>query len=154
MSTAGTDTAIYDTHHLVASALAGQQQRYTTNRRLLIDVLLDTDGPITIADILATDEALAQSSAYRNLVILEEAGVVQRIVTSDDHARFELAESVTGRHHHHLICESCGKIFDIFLPAEVEQALDDALHGEADRLGFRGDHHRVDLIGDCRNCLD
>ncbi|MEM8925428.1 MAG: Fur family transcriptional regulator [Actinomycetota bacterium] len=154
MSTAGQDTSLYDTHHLVASRLAGQQQRYTANRRVLIDVLLGTNGPITIADILSSGEGLAQSSAYRNLVILEEAGVVQRIVTSDDHARFELAESVTGRHHHHLICESCGDIFDIVLPPEVEHALDEALNGEADRLGFQGDHHRVDLVGSCRNCRD
>ena len=93
----------YDVHHLVASQLAASEQRYTDNRRQLVDILVDTEGPVTIADILDQGEDLAQSSAYRNLVVLEEAGVVHRIITSDDHARFELTEAVTGHHHHHLV---------------------------------------------------
>ena len=32
---------------------------------------------------------------YRNLSILERAGVVQKVVTSDEWARFELAEDLT-----------------------------------------------------------
>ena len=39
--------------------------------------------------------SLAQSSAYRNLVVLEQAGAVNRIVTADDFARFELAQDLT-----------------------------------------------------------
>ena len=34
---------------------------------------------------------------YRNLSVLERAGVVQRIVTTDEWARYELAEDLTDR---------------------------------------------------------
>jgi Fe2+ or Zn2+ uptake regulation protein len=132
--------------------LAGAGQRYTANRRLLVDVLISSDGPLTIAGILDRGRPLAQSSAYRNLVILEEAGVVHRIITSDDHARFELTETITGNHHHHLICDCCGDIFDVTLSAEIETLLQGALADEAERLGFAGRHHRVDLVGVCRSC--
>lgn len=152
MTESTAEPSVYDVHHLVASQLAAQDQRYTENRRQLIDILIRTDGPVTIADILARGDTLAQSSAYRNLVVLEEAGVVHRIITSDDHARFELTEAVTGRHHHHLICEHCGNIYDVILPPELERVLDEALAIEARRLDFDGDHHRVDLIGHCRSC--
>ena len=141
-----------DVHQLAATRLAAHTQRYTTNRRRLVDVLIGSEGPLTIAGILATAADLAQSSAYRNLVVLEEAGVVHRIITSDDHARFELTEAITGQHHHHLICERCGMIYDVTLPADLEQALERALAGEAARLAFRGDHHRVDLVGLCEAC--
>jgi Fur family ferric uptake transcriptional regulator len=141
-----------DIHQLAATRLAGLGQRYTANRRLLVDVLIESEGPLPIAGILERGRPLAQSSAYRNLVVLEEAGVVHRIVTSDDHARFELTETVTGRHHHHLICDRCGEIFDITLPADIEELLDAALADQAARLGFVGDHHRVDLVGLCRPC--
>lgn len=143
----------YDVHHLVASQLAAQEQRYTDNRRQLVDILAQTDGPVTIADILDQGDDLAQSSAYRNLVVLEDAGVVHRIITSDDHARFELTETVTGHHHHHLICERCGRIFDVILPPTLEHQLDRSLHDAAAAIGFVGDHHRVDLIGSCRACV-
>lgn len=142
----------YNVHHLAATRLAAAAQRYTTNRRQLVDVLHSSTGPLTIAGILAEQGDLAQSSAYRNLVVLEEAGVVHRIVTSDDHARFELTETMTGHHHHHLICDRCGEIFDVTLPSELEMALDAALSSEAGRLAFRGSHHRVDLIGHCSRC--
>ncbi len=141
-----------DVHQLAATRLATHAHRYTSNRRRLVDVLIGSEGPLTIAGILATNAELAQSSAYRNLVVLEEAGVVHRIVTSDDHARFELTEAITGQHHHHLICERCGMIYDVTLPPDVERALERSLAGEAKRLGFLGDHHRVDLVGVCQPC--
>ncbi len=141
-----------DVHTLAAARLGAQSQRYTANRRLLVDILIEASGPLTIAGILASKDELAQSSAYRNLVVLEGAGVVHRIVTSDDHARFELTEAITGQHHHHLICELCGMIYDITLPKALEEKLEESLMIEARRLGFRGDHHRVDLVGTCTGC--
>ena len=142
----------YDVHRLAATRLSGCSQRYTSNRRRLVEVLMASSGPLTMADILNGRSELAQSSAYRNLVVLEDAGVVQRIVTSDDHARFELTETITGQHHHHLICDGCGVILDITLAAELEATLEASLAGEASRLGFMGSHHRVDLIGRCQTC--
>lgn len=142
----------YDVHRLAATRLSGRSQRYTANRRRLVDVLIASSGPLTMAGILTSRSELAQSSVYRNLVVLEEAGVVHRIVTSDDHARFELTETITGQHHHHLICDRCGVILDVTLTAELEASLEASLAREADRLGFRGSHHRVDLIGHCQAC--
>lgn len=141
-------------HQLAATKLAATSQRYTSNRRTVVDALLACHGPTTIAEILAADNELAQSSTYRNLVVLEEAGVVHRIVTSDDHARFELTEAITGHHHHHLICEHCGRITDVTLDPAVESALETALRQAAKTHGFVGQHHRVDLVGTCRLCPD
>lgn len=141
-----------DVHKLAATRLATHDQRYTSNRRRLVEILIESSGPLTIAGILATRADLAQSSAYRNLVVLEEAGVVHRIITSDDHARFELTEAITGRHHHHLICDGCGLIYDVTLPPDVERKLEASLLAEAVRLSFLGNHHRVDLVGMCADC--
>lgn len=143
---------LYEVHTLAAARLDASDQRYTNNRRLLVEVLAGALGPLTMAGILDGQDLMAQSSAYRNLTVLEEAGVVHRIVTSDDHARFELTETITGNHHHHLICDQCGDIVDVTLPPTLEAALDSSLTEEANRLGFVGNHHRVDLIGQCRSC--
>lgn len=139
-------------HQMSATKLAAVGQRYTTNRKCVVDALLGLPGPATIAELLAAGEALAQSSTYRNLVVLEDVGVVHRIVTSDDHARFELTEEITGQHHHHLICERCGVIIDVTLEPKVESVLEEALAKGADAHGFRGIHHRVDLLGVCKTC--
>lgn len=152
MATSGDRAHLNDIHTLAATRLAASSQRYTANRRQLVEILTSSAGPLTIAGILTGQSELAQSSAYRNLTVLEEAGVVQRIVTSDDHARFELTESITGHHHHHLICDGCGVIFDVTLPAALEEQLEAALAIRASELAFDGDHHRVDLVGSCRTC--
>lgn len=139
-------------HQIAATKLVAAGQRYTANRKQVVDVLLSATGPSTIAEILDDSEGLAQSSTYRNLVVLEQAGVVHRIVTSDDHARFELTEAITGQHHHHLICETCGVIIDVTLATDLETRLEQCLLRAAADHGFHGVHHRVDLLGMCQDC--
>ena len=135
----------------VAALLRRADQRYTTGRRRLVAALQAGDGPLTITQILAEDDTLAQSSVYRNLTILEEVGAVTRIVTRDDFARYELAEHLTG-HHHHLICSSCGDVADFALDTRAETSLDRALQRAAERVGFEVDTHRLDLLGTCADC--
>ncbi len=146
------DLQVTNVHQMAATKLASVNQRYTTNRRLVVDALLTLPGPATIAEVLDACPQLAQSSTYRNLVVLEEVGAVHRIVTSDDHARYELSEEITGHHHHHLICDGCGVILDVTIDASVEAALEAALAKAAAHLRFTGVHHRVDLIGVCNGC--
>jgi Fe2+ or Zn2+ uptake regulation protein len=135
----------------VATRLREINQRLTTNREAIIDVLSRAPRPLTIPEILAARRRLAQSSVYRNLVVLEQAGLVHRIVTSDEHARFELAEDLTG-HHHHLICAACGMIEDVPASAGLEKSVRVATTQIARTTGFRTQHHRVDLVGLCRDC--
>ena len=138
---------------LIASQLQAVGQRYTSNRRRLISILLRSSKPLSINQILDMDPELAQSSAYRNLTVLEEAGSIARIVTSADHARYELAEEIL-EHHHHIICSPCGEILDFRLSDSIEETLEASLQEIADQLGFTLDTHRLDLIGTCTLCKD
>jgi Fur family transcriptional regulator, ferric uptake regulator len=140
-----------DLVNTIATRLREINQRLTTNREAIIDVLSRAPRPLTIPEILAARRGLAQSSVYRNLVVLEQAGLVHRIVTSDEHARFELAEDLTG-HHHHLICAACGMIEDVPASAGLEKSVRVATAQIARTTGFRTQHHRVDLVGLCRDC--
>jgi Fe2+ or Zn2+ uptake regulation protein len=135
----------------VAALLRTADQRYTTGRRRLVGVLQTGGGPLTITQILAIDDSLAQSSVYRNLTILEEVGAVSRIVTRDDFARYELAEHLT-EHHHHLICSTCGDVVDFSLSGEAEEALEKALGSAARKAGFTVEGHQLDLLGVCAGC--
>jgi Fur family ferric uptake transcriptional regulator len=141
-----------DPHHLAAERLRDADQRYTRSREALIEVLTAADAPLTIAEIVARDQRLAVSTAYRNLVVFEDAGVVHRIVTSDEHARYELDEVLTERHHHHLVCSRCGVVRDFTVADTLEVELDRALLRVAKSNGFAAEHHRLDLIGRCEQC--
>jgi len=135
----------------ITALLRRTDQRYTRGRRALVATLQGVGQPVTIPQILEASDGLAQSSVYRNLVVLEEAGVVTRIVTNDDFARYELAERLT-EHHHHLICSSCGDVSDFSLGHHTEASLDTALHQVADAVGFTVETHRLDLVGVCADC--
>lgn len=135
----------------ITALLRRADQRYTKGRRALVAALRSTGQPVTILQILDAADGLAQSSVYRNLAVLEEAGVVTRIVTNDEFARYELAERLT-EHHHHLICSACGDVFDFSLGARAEASLDRSLHRIADDAGFTVESHRLDLVGTCSSC--
>src|SRR5206468_10250851 len=62
----------------------------------LIELLADAGSPVSIPDILAGGSGLKQSSVYRNLAALEQAGVVRRLVTDEEFGRYELAEDLIG----------------------------------------------------------
>lgn len=125
--------------------------RYTPRRERLVAVLVGAPRPMTIAEICAGAPDLALSSTYRNLMVLETAGVVHRIVTGDDYARFELAEDLTG-HHHHLVCTACGAVEDLPAAPALESAVAEAGRHARQRVGFRAERHRLDLLGRCRAC--
>jgi len=93
---------------------------------------------------------LATSSAYRNLVVLEQAGAVHRVVTREDFARYELAEELT-EHHHHLVCSSCGRVRDLSSDADIERLMK-AVSAKASQEGFTAIAHRLDIVGLCEDC--
>ncbi len=142
---------MHDVDDVVAQRLRDSDQRYTPARRALVAALRSANGPVSIPDIQRLTDDLPQSSVYRNLSVLESAGVVSRIVGTDEFGRFELAEDLIG-HHHHLLCEECGAMLDVTVPPEIEAQLDGALEKLAAASGFDLHHHRLDLVGRCAKC--
>lgn len=135
----------------VEGRLRGAGQRYTTQRRDLVHLLERTGSPRSIPEILADAGELKQSSVYRNLAALEQAGVVRRVPTDEEYGRYELAEELIG-HHHHLVCANCGAMRDVEAPATLEGTLDATLDRIASRAGFARVQHRLELVGLCADC--
>jgi Fe2+ or Zn2+ uptake regulation protein len=142
--------SLSDLHTTVAGRLRAAGQRYTAQREGLVAALERARKPLSTAEIVAAHTG-PQSSVYRNLSVLEHAGVVRRVITEGEFARFELAEELT-EHHHHLICSNCGKVEDVRIPPALETTMDRTLDRLARRSGFAKVRHRLDLIGTCRAC--
>jgi Fur family transcriptional regulator, ferric uptake regulator len=86
------------------------------------------------------------ASVYRVLEQLDDLGLVHRVDLGDGSARFEPAQP-GGAHHHHLVCEGCGR---------VDQFDDDALERTLERVasaqGYRLAQHDIVLRGACDEC--
>jgi len=85
------------------------------------------------------------ASVYRALEVLTSLRLVHRLDV-DGTACFEPADP-SGDHHHHAICERCGKR-DAFEDPELERLID----GVAARLGYDVGAHDVVLRGHCPDC--
>lgn len=138
-------------HDAVERRLEEHDQRYTPMRRLLVEALAASGRPLTVPEILDRAPEIPQSSAYRNVTALIDAGVARRVATSDDHWRVELAEEISG-HHHHLVCGICGRVEDVPPSPTLEHALGATARLVAGRTGFVVNEHRLDLVGTCATC--
>jgi Fur family transcriptional regulator, ferric uptake regulator len=145
------DPGTTDVHEVAARRLREQNQRYTRGRHQIVESLVALRQPVTIPELLAHDASVAQSSAYRNLAVLEEAEVVRRVQSADEFVRWELSEDLT-EHHHHLICTVCGSVVDVTIPPALERSIDQVVARIEADTGFRTDSHRVDLLGRCAAC--
>ena len=138
-------------HDAAATELRSADQIYTTGRRELVELLASMGRPVTIPDLLGERPKLTQSSVYRNLAMLEAVGVVQKVVSTDDRARFELAENLMG-HHHHLICVECGRVDDFVVSPAAEHRIESVLEQAITDTGFQPSGHRLDIVGTCVDC--
>lgn len=138
-------------HETAAARLRAIGQRYTPNRRTLVEVLSGARQPLTIPEILSDRPGLAQSSVYRNLGVLRVAKVARRVLTSEEFARYELTEDLT-EHHHHLVCSSCGAVEDFTVTSRLERTMQRAITEATAGRRFAPLSHRLDLIGLCGRC--
>jgi len=139
-------------HRQVEHRLSDLDVRYTRGRRAVVSALADADGPRSAAELsIALGGSVPLSSLYRTLTVLEESGVVQPHYGTKGLARYELAEWLTG-HHHHLVCIECGTVEDVDVPAEYEHQVTSLVEDIARRSSFTPTGHALEIDGLCRDC--
>jgi Fe2+ or Zn2+ uptake regulation protein len=122
--------------------------RLTEPRRAVANLVAARSGHFTAADLAADARRrrlrIGRATIFRALDVFAELHLVERVdLPEGDHA-YVACDPV---HHHHAICTSCGRSFDV-----AEVGLDDVLAETGRRLGFRVTSHRVELFGACAAC--
>jgi Fe2+ or Zn2+ uptake regulation protein len=143
----------------MAAALLGEVDRlrgllataghaWTRPRAAVLQVLVGVPTPVKVEEIHARlaqwpgGRGINLSSVYRTVNLLHSLGMVWRIQLGDGPQRYELAEDFRG-HHHHFVCERCGRIEDVRrCPLEGAD------------LGAGVRRHHLELFGLCRDCAD
>jgi len=136
----------------VEQRLAAHQIRYTKGRQAVVAALSKADGPLSAAEVhTEVRPAVPLSSLYRTLAVLEEAGVLVPHFGHKSVTRYELAEWLTG-HHHHLVCIDCGAVDDVELPRTMEQKVANLVEGISAHAGFTPTDHTLEIEGRCARC--
>src|SRR5438477_5595073 len=121
----------------------------TAQRDLILDVFLHTEGHMSGEDLyrLVHDEdpSVGQTTVYRTLRLLTDAGLAREVRFGDGRAHYE--HNYKHEHHDHMICSECGKIIEFYSP-ELE-AIQDAM---AAKYKFQLTEHLLRMIGICADC--
>lgn len=84
------------------------------------------------------------ATVYRTLRALAADGALDVLRDDPDRARYRLCSA---EHHHHLVCEECGRVVEI-----PECEVDGWAEKVARAHGFRVRAHRAEISGICRTC--
>jgi Fur family ferric uptake transcriptional regulator len=122
--------------------------RLTPQREAVIAVLGETREHLTAPEILRRAQRhiphLNKSAVYRALDVLTHLSLVNPIDLGQGEVQYELNYSP---HHHHLVCQHCGKIADV--DESVFGALEKTLRAE---YGFAPFLFHFAIFGLCRDC--
>ncbi|MDD5039021.1 MAG: Fur family transcriptional regulator [Dehalococcoidales bacterium] len=136
------------TKRKVVNALRQHGYKLTPQRRAVIGVIASSRDHLTPATIYAkvhqAHPNIGLVTVYRTLEILAELGLVCELHSGGICHSYTISAP---QHHHHLICSSCGTVFDFTSHSlgELEQSL-------ARQSGFRIDGHLLEFFGLCRVC--
>ncbi len=122
--------------------------RVTLQRVMILDAVCAGGGHTTLKEIFTrlhrADPTIDRSSVYRTLKLFIGLGLVVSAETATGEPVYEIPKP---KHHHHLICRTCGS----------EQEIgDDAMAGMfalvGRRYGFTVDTDHLVLYGTCAAC--
>jgi Fur family transcriptional regulator, ferric uptake regulator len=121
----------------------------TAQRDLILAIFLRTEKHLSSEDLYRLvqqeDPSIGQTTVYRTLKLLSEAGLAREVRFGDGRTHYE--HNYKHQHHDHMICMECGEIIEFF-SAELE-AIQDAV---AAKHRFEIKQHLLRILGVCAKC--
>lgn len=124
--------------------------RKSRQRERILDILHATKAHPT-ADTIYIElknefPDLSLGNVYRNLNILMDQGLIQRLDFGSTFNRFDGNPHI----HSHFICEKCGSVSDL----EIDFKDQAEIAGLADKSGLRKiNRYKLDFYGICEKCI-
>lgn len=119
--------------------------RDTQQRQAICNALVNSGRPLSVSELfqLAKSEVagLGIATVYRNLKVLQLEERIVQVDLPGQPPRWELAPE---RHHHHFLCRTCNKLFEIHdCPKDLPRLLPE---------GYTLEDHDILLRGRCDAC--
>jgi Fur family ferric uptake transcriptional regulator len=120
--------------------------RLTPQRRAVLDAIEATGGRFTALELFQRARRsfprLGLATTYRTLELLRQTGSLHAL-SGDGRPAYVRCSP---KHHHHLVCLTCGSVEDTELCATPSQSALTRRHG------FRAQSHELEIYGICRRC--
>ena len=119
--------------------------RATGPRKTVVEAVVAWEGHFSAEELCRSLPQVGRATVYRTLASLQQEGVICRVMVDGRAPRYLLGGT---RHHHHMVCTSCGAVQDI-----ADCGVDDFVDTVADRFGYEPEGHRLEIYGRCSSCL-
>lgn len=123
--------------------------RHTAQRDLILEIFLKTEEHLSSENLYwlvkSEDPTVGQTTVYRTLKLLTEAGLAREVRFGDGKTYYE--HHYNHEHHDHMICVDCGTVVEFFSP-EIEN-LQESVAAE---YGFKLTQHSMRIFGVCGAC--
>lgn len=132
----------------IVGALDEAGYRLTAPRRALATLIAGRSGHFTAEELLDDSRrrrlGLGRATIFRSLDVLADLGAIERLdLPTGEHA-FVACEP---RHHHHVVCSSCGRSTPV-----ADAGLERLAAAIGESTGYRVETHRLELFGLCPAC--
>ena len=132
----------------IIDRLSEKGYRLTPQRLMILSAIENSRDHISAEEIYAQVAAkyphVNISTVYRTLELLKRLGMVYEINLGEGRIRYHAEGS---GHHHHLVCQDCGKVIDI--EEATLSSLREALFKD---YSFQAELRHVAIFGLCEDC--
>jgi len=132
-------------------ALSDSGRRRGAARRAIVALLEGQACALSASEIQRQlgdqGQDVSRATVYRVMEELEAIGLLQRVEVGRGTVRYEPVRRGPGHHHHHLVCDRCGR-----LEPFTDEGLERAIRRLSDRLPRRVSEHEIVIHGECKLC--
>ena len=128
-----------------------EQGRNTIQKQIVLDTLKSINSHPSVDELYSLIKekhpSISKATVYRNVHKLAETGEILQVNIANDVSRYDGCTNP----HHHFVCKSCSKIFDIHL--DEDDNSDKIKNLVSNKYGFKLDKCVTSLFGVCSICV-
>ncbi len=128
--------------------LKQQGHKITEVRTELVKILLESDTPLTIIDLIKKLERKKlkpnKTTVYREVEFLRDLEVIEEVDFGEGKKRYE----ISNQHHHHVVCVNCKTIKDVSMDKDIDSYSKRII----EKTGFKSIGHTLEFFGLCPVC--
>ncbi|MBN1169291.1 transcriptional repressor [Candidatus Woesebacteria bacterium] len=133
---------------LTISELKDKGYRLTKARKEIVKIFSESKKPLTASEVkkklIQSGQSVNKTTIYRELKFLDEKKYLKKVYIDPSEVSYESSDL---KHHHHLVCEECGKIFVI-----TDCLVNDLEKNIRKKKGFIVRRHNLEFYGICKDC--
>lgn len=138
------------TDEIFLTLLHKNDLRLTKTRKVLIELFLRTQSPLSVPKILSVLRKMRmtvnKTTVYRELEQLQKVEIIIGVQLGDRKQYYELASR---EHHHHLVCLRCERVADIDVNESMFFVEEKKVKCEKQFTILR---HSLEFFGLCKMC--